>query len=130
VFFFFWVHFRLADFAVVALLLMCFQEYIYVTELEKASLASKIKFLKNQVSQLRVDLGVPESVSAGNSAELHMDEEGELKAGSQDKLIECLYVDSGAKKTCKIEKSSSMSARFCSHFQLFKQQPNMPMSSC
>ena len=79
------------------------QEYIYINELEKASLANKIKFLREQITQLKISIGVADlSLSSSAGGELQFEENGEIKAGSQDKLIEALYIDTG--KPCKKRK--------------------------
>jgi uncharacterized UBP type Zn finger protein len=81
--------------------LILYKEHIYYNNLEKEDLEAKIRFLKDQIQQLHIEVSqYTKKEQQQNQARypsldenIQLDETGEIKAGSVDKLVESLYRD-------------------------------------
>mmetsp|Transcript_18262 Transcript_18262/g.25578 ORF Transcript_18262/g.25578 Transcript_18262/m.25578 type:complete len:478 (+) Transcript_18262:38-1471(+) len=66
-------------------------EHIYHSQVEQQFLIQKILALKEQIAQLTSELSTYKKKEDDDSGTLQLDESGEIKAGSVEKLTEALY---------------------------------------
>jgi hypothetical protein len=67
--------------------------YIWENQLEQETLRSRIRAIQEQILKLKVEIANYEPAKEGN--ELELDENGEIRGGTVEKLIDCLYFDHG-----------------------------------
>jgi len=76
--------------------------FIYENQLEQEIIKFQIKKLQTQICQLKNEIALYEPSQEAN--DLEIDENGEIKGGTVEKLIDCLYFDYGSKVTTEYVK--------------------------